>query len=197
MARKILIAGDSFAADWTVKYKNQGKGWPNLLAEKHDVKNIAQAGCGEYKIYKQLINENLDDFDCIIVSHTSAYRVHTMYHPIHNNDSLHSNADFIYSDIKEHSQSNKELNCVVEYYEKYFDTEYAQFVHSLICEKINQLCKDHPCVLHVTDSGWSDFYQFPDMLVLDYFKPKTNSINHYDQQSNIDIFQKVLEKINL
>ena len=100
MARKILIAGDSFAADWTVKYKNQGKGWPNLLAEKHDVKNIAQAGCGEYKIYKQLINENLDDFDCIIVSHTSAYRVHTMYHPIHNNDSLHSNADFIYSDIK-------------------------------------------------------------------------------------------------
>ena len=27
----ILICGDSFAADWTVKYA--GQGWPNLLAQ--------------------------------------------------------------------------------------------------------------------------------------------------------------------
>lgn len=195
--KTILICGDSFAADWTVKYHNRGKGWPNLLAEKYAVTNVAEAGCGEYKIYKQLISQDLDNFDCVIISHTSAYRLHTLHHPVHNQDLLHYNADFIYSDIKEHAKTHKQLDCVVEYYEKYFDTDYARFVHELICEKINQLCKDHGCVLHLTDSGWSDFYQFPDMLVLDYFKPKTNGINHYDQQNNIDIYQKVLEKINL
>ena len=49
---KILICGDSFAADWTVKYP--GQGWPNMLAEIHEVTNLAQAGCSEYKILKQL-----------------------------------------------------------------------------------------------------------------------------------------------
>jgi len=47
---KILICGDSFAADWTVKYP--GQGWPNMLAQQHEIVNLAQAGCSEYKIFK-------------------------------------------------------------------------------------------------------------------------------------------------
>ena len=51
MKKKILIAGDSFAADWTVKYK--GEGWVNTLCKDYDVTNVAQAGVSEYKIYNQ------------------------------------------------------------------------------------------------------------------------------------------------
>ena len=47
----ILIIGDSFAADWTVKYPTV-VGWPNLLAKNYNVVNLAQAGAGEYKIYQ-------------------------------------------------------------------------------------------------------------------------------------------------
>ena len=63
---KILICGDSFAADWTIKYPDK-KGWPNLLAEHHNVINLAQAGCGEYKILLQLLSVDFTQFDQIIV----------------------------------------------------------------------------------------------------------------------------------
>jgi hypothetical protein len=44
---KVLIVGDSFAADWTVKYPS-GKGWVNLLAEHHDVTNFEKV-CDELR----------------------------------------------------------------------------------------------------------------------------------------------------
>jgi hypothetical protein len=82
---KILVVGDSFAADWTVKYPC-GKGWVNLLAEHHDVTNLAQAGCCEYRILKQLKENYIaGHFDAVIVSHTSPYRLYTRKNPIQNN----------------------------------------------------------------------------------------------------------------
>ena len=92
--KKILIAGDSFAADWTVKHI--GGGWVNLLTKDFKVKNVAEAGVSEYKIYKQLLNQNLVDYDHIIVSHTSAYRIPIEEHPIHKDDILHNNCDLIF-----------------------------------------------------------------------------------------------------
>ena len=103
----ILIVGDSFAADWTVKYK--GIGWPNMLSKRHNVTNLAQAGCSEYKIYKQLLSVNLDDFDYIIASHTSPYRIYVTEHPVHSMDKLHNDCDLIYTDLKEHSKRDKKL----------------------------------------------------------------------------------------
>ena len=97
---KVLICGDSFAADWTVKYT--GKGWPNLIAENYTVTNLAQAGCSEYKIYLQLASANLDQYDAIIVSHTSPNRLPVEVHPVHSNDPLHKNSDLIYTDLKGH-----------------------------------------------------------------------------------------------
>ena len=70
---KILICGDSFAADWTIKTKTSG--WVNFLK---DTDIIAQAGVGEYKILKQLQSCNLELYNHIIVSHTSSYRIHTI-----------------------------------------------------------------------------------------------------------------------
>ena len=197
MAARILICGDSFAADWTVKYKDRGLGWPNLLAKDFQVKNLAQAGCGQYKIYNQLCNADLNDYDCIIISHTSAYRLHTAYHPVHSNDKLHCHADFIYNDIKEHSENCKDLICVTEYYKKYFDLDYAKFVHTLICEKINTMISHHQNVLHISNLNWKDFYQFQDMLILDHLVPVNNGMNHYNQETNNKIYQQVLNRINL
>jgi hypothetical protein len=91
---KILIAGDSFAADWKIKYN--GNGWVNMLSEDYEVTNIAQAGVSEYKIYQQLIKHDTTKYDKIIISHTSAYRIPVVKHPIHSKDILHSNCDLIY-----------------------------------------------------------------------------------------------------
>jgi isopropylmalate/homocitrate/citramalate synthase len=131
---KLLICGDSFAADWTVKYNDVG--WPNMLANDYKITNLAQAGCGEYKIYKQLVSVNLDEYDAIIVSHTSPTRIYINSHPVHAHDLLHKNSDLIYADIVEHAKSNKSLKPIVDYFENYFDLEYAMFVHTLLCEKI-------------------------------------------------------------
>ena len=46
MAEKfIALLGDSFVQEY-----NADPGWVDILAEKHLVNNVAQAGVGEYKI---------------------------------------------------------------------------------------------------------------------------------------------------
>jgi lysophospholipase L1-like esterase len=41
MKKTLLIAGDSFSADWTKKY--DGIGWVNMLENDFDVTNVSQA----------------------------------------------------------------------------------------------------------------------------------------------------------
>ena len=62
---KVLVVGDSFAADWSVKHKNS-VGWPNLLAKDFDVTNLAQAGVSEYKIYQQVLSVDTCQFDLVL-----------------------------------------------------------------------------------------------------------------------------------
>lgn len=148
---KILIAGDSFAADWTVKYP-EGKGWPNLLAEHHDVTNVAQAGVGEYKIYQQIKKQkNINLYDIVIISHTNPYRVHTRKHPIHHGDSLHGNADLSMSDIKYHatrikSLFNMSLWSANRFFQDHFDSEYQEEIHELLVNSIHARLKTTRCI---------------------------------------------------
>ena len=106
---KILICGDSFAADWSIKYPER-LGWCNWLSENHSVTNIAQAGAGEYKLLKQIQATDLNKFDAVIVSHASPNRLYCTAHPVHNNDVLHHNADLIYADIKDHAATNADAH---------------------------------------------------------------------------------------
>ena len=69
----ILLCGDSFVSDWSVKHKDQS-GWCNWLAKEHHVVNLAQAGVGEYKIMKQILSADLNKFDAVIISHGSPNR---------------------------------------------------------------------------------------------------------------------------
>ena len=139
---KILVIGDSFAADWTVKYPTQA-GWVNLLANKYDVTNLAQAGVSEYKILKQLQSVSINRFDLVIASHTSSSRVHTKQHPIHNDDLLHKNADLILSDILYHRNTvkgffNRALKAAVGYFKYHYDSEYQTDIYCLIRNNIKQ-----------------------------------------------------------
>ena len=193
----LLICGDSFAADWTVKYNDVG--WPNMLANDFKLTNLAQAGCSEYKIYKQLISANLIKYDAIIVSHTSPNRIYIKSHPVHANDLLHKNSDLIYTDIVEHAKSNKSLKPIVDYFENYFDLEYAMFVHKLLCEKIEKhLNTFKGPVIHVTGLPWDNLHCFNNMLSFEYLsKDHKGLINNYNQAGNEIIYKKIKQILDI
>lgn len=186
---KILITGDSFAADYTVKYKHH-VGWPNWLAQHHDVLNLAQAGCSEYKIYRQLLSVNLDNFDVIIVSHTSPYRLYVPKHPLHSDDALHKNCDIIYSDIK------GKCPPLEEYFEKYFDPKYAEFIHSMIGRQIKEILFGHTSLhlQHMEQNLPNKFDHVLDLSVV--WKIHSGLINHYNDTGNIKVYNLVSDKIN-
>ena len=187
----ILICGDSFAADWQVKYPDQ-QGWPNQLALQHRVINLAQAGCSEYKILLQLLSADLPSYDRIIVSHTSPYRLYVTEHPVHHRDPLHHNSDLIYTDLKEHSNTHTNLGPIIEYFERYADTDHMKFMHRLLCQHIDQLLTPYPTT-HITNLDWSNLYLFPNMLNFEgLFATNRGLMNHYNAEGNQHILDRIL-----
>jgi hypothetical protein len=192
---KILISGDSFAADWQ-NAKNVS-GWPNLLANDFDVLNIAQAGCSEYKIYKQLLSVDLSNFDGIVIAHTSPNRLYVRNHPVHSSSILHKNSDLIYTDIKEHASVDPNLLPIVDYFEKYFDIEYAEFVHTLICKEIDLMFSNFAGnVIHLTGFDWTNLYQFNELQVFSDLAIHDRGLaNHFDTEGNEKVYQTVKKLI--
>jgi len=188
---KILIAGDSFAADWSIKYP-EAHGWPNMLANEHEVTNVAEAGCGEYKIFQQLRKQELKDFDVVIVSHTSPYRIHTNFHPIHNQDKLHHNSDFIYEDCRAHG-----LTAIVEYFEKYYDLDYARYVHTQICRDLHMVVSTQSNEsIHITHGDWEGLFNFHKMLNFEELaKIEPGNTNHYSAGGNRLVFNMLKERL--
>jgi hypothetical protein len=200
---QVLIIGDSFAADWTIKYPH-GKGWPNLLAESHDVTNLAQAGVGEYKIYKQLNQiENLAAYKLVIVSHTSPYRVHTRRHPIHSTDVLHSKADLLINDIAFHaSRFYNFFNLAVwsshRFFQDHFDENYFDDIYCLLVTQIHKKLASTKCLviksficpaqLDVTPAELIDFSyvqtQYPGLH------------NHLNDIGNQKVYEAITSKIH-
>lgn len=137
----ILILGDSWSADWNIKYTDY-LGWPNIIAQKYAVTNIAQAGVSQYSILKQLDTIQPLDYDIIIISITSPYRVYTPQHPVHTSG-LHANSDLIYSDIDHHASKfpdNKRLHSALAYFEDHYDLDYADTIHhNMVDNCLNRL----------------------------------------------------------
>ena len=193
MSNRVLICGDSFAADWTVKYK--GHGWPNLLSQSFEVTNLARAGVCEYKIYNQLLSVDPSAFDVIIISHTSPFRLYVKEHPIHSHDSLHGQCDLIYSDLKDAVDTYKHVQPIVDYFEHYFDLDYAKFVHGLICEKIENYCQTflHKVIHLVT---FKDQYEFKNALsFVQLFETNRGRMNHFDDYGNQQVFETIAKTI--
>lgn len=185
--KKILISGDSFACEWS----DNLIGWPNLLATKFKVTNVAQAGCGEYKIYQQISSQSLKDFDKIIICHTSPFRIFCKSHPIHFKDPLHKNSDLIYSDVVENLKKNKDLYIIKDYFEKFFDIDYSKFIHKLICKEIVETTLKFP-VIHLSFFDYTDLYEFTDFVdCKDIFKKYRGNINHLNIEGNKQVFDKL------
>lgn len=202
--KTILILGDSLAADWSVKYKDY-KGWPNLLAEEYNVTNLAQAGVSEYKIYKQLesVQDKLDDYDIVIINHTSPFRVPTISHPLLEFDDVHSNADLIYSDISYHSAKlknffNKSLHAAKNFFDLHYDIEFFRKTSELYCKEIGNILKDKNVIT------LNELLSIDNSLYDDYYRKNTNSflnkhkglINHLTEEGNRLVFEKVKKVIN-
>lgn len=187
---KLLIAGDSFAADWSKKYPDQ-QGWPNHLAHHHQVDNRAQAGCSEYRILQQLRSADLKDYDIIIVSHTSPYRVYTDYHPLRHSDSLHHHCDLIYADVAHLAHNHKDYQAAQTWFEKFFSLEYANFCHTLVREKISLLLAEFRCIeiSHMPGLGPVDI-DFSELA-----SQHQGNVNHYDEHGNQTVCSILLKKI--
>lgn len=187
--KNILIVGDSFSADWSAKSQDY-PGWPSLLSAVNFVTNLSQAGCSEYKIWKQLESAKLSKFDVVLISHTSPFRLPVERHPKHINDIFHKNCDLIYSDIKD----CEELSCVTEYFEKYFDLEYAKFVHQLIVNhEIDYVTKNFSGkIIRITNLDSSHLVNSDEILNFEsIFQKQRGLVNHFNQQGNQIIFESI------
>lgn len=182
--QKILICGDSFAADWSSEYQEY-LGWPNLLATKMRVENRAQAGCSEYKIYRQ-IDQGVKGFDAVIVCHTSPYRIPVEKHPLHGTG-LHANSDLIYNDIQDR------LPFAAEFFERCFWPDHALFVHECTLEQEQRLLGDTRC-LHITMTKWDGLIHPRDFINFEkiFYKHK-GIINHLSQKGNSLVFERIME----
>lgn len=187
MKKSLLIAGDSFSADWTVKYK--GLGWVNLFNE-YQVTNLSQAGVSEYKIVKQLESVDIAMFDNIVVCHTSPYRIPVKEHPIHNKDILHQHCDLIYNDLNSVKKTNKLAQVAVDFFESLYDMDYALFVHDLI---IDRIVMQVPFAKHITffETQRTDIISFHDI-----FQEHRGLINHLNDEGNSLAYKRIQELLN-
>lgn len=188
MKKTLLIAGDSFSADWTKKSDNLG--WVNMLDYQYDVTNISQAGVSEYKIYLQLKSVDLSKFDKIIISHTSAYRIPIEEHPIHKGDSLHNNCDLIFSDVSEHLK-NPIMKTAYDFYTHIFHPEYFVFTNTLIFQEIKKLV---PNGLHITffDSFYDDSVNKLENIFLEH-RGYTNHLTDIGNRQVYELISKLLK----
>lgn len=189
----ILIAGDSFAAKWPFTRHS----WVDLLAHKHKVTNLAQAGCGEYKILKQIESIDLEKFDLIIVSHTSPSRVHTPNHPIHK-EGFHKNCDLLAKDIIErNSWFNSSLKAAQGYFKYHFDDEYQIDIYKLIRKKIYDIIENKPYIslTHVEISKELSI-ELNSIDFSDLWKKERGNINHYTLEGNKMIYDKIINHID-
>lgn len=177
-------------------------GWPNLLAQVHQVTNLAQAGVSEYRIYQQLQSvKDLTAFDVVIVAHTSPLRVPTRRHPMHYDDSLHKNADLIYSDIVYHASKlknffNRRLHAAREFYRYHYDDEFFEDTYWLFREKINTILADKKVITLAT------FKECParEKYVLDFtdlLNTQPGLINHYSEKGNRLVFDTINATVKL
>jgi hypothetical protein len=186
----LLICGDSFSADWRVEYPD-AYGWPNLLAKDYNVTNLSTAGSSEYRIWKNLKTQNLKNYDLVIVSHTSPYRLYVKTHPVHSQGKLHQNSDFIYTDVVNHG-----INVVADYFEHYYDLAYAIDIHQLIMMNIASICKNVRC-LHIKHI---DVNHPVDLNVVDFsliWKKHPGLINHYSENGNTEIYENIKNMLKL
>lgn len=194
----IALLGDSFAAE----YNADSPGWVDILAKKHSVNNVAQAGVGEYKILRQLrdIQNNNPQwkslYQCIIVAHTSPFRIHTPKHPLHSKG-FHKDCDLIYQDIKDRFDwFNESLSTAKNWFVHHFDDDYQISVYKLVRDEIKRIIGDVP-YLAIDHFGLSaNIASEQNRLDFsDFWLQNRGHINHYSIEGNQKVAKAVIDKV--
>lgn len=179
---KVLIAGDSFATRSSTIHDNVG--WATRIAQQHEVTNVAQAGVSEYKIIKQLHAQNLNEYDAIIVSHTSPNRVHVKHHPLHAESKTHYACDLIYRDLEESDSDHPTVKAGLAYFQHVFDPDYYLDIYCMMLSTCNHMTKHRP-TLHVTffnnnlDTPFEHF-----QCLYNVYRKHPGSVNHLNRIGN-------------
>lgn len=187
----IVIAGDSFAT----KSSTSILSWMELLEEEHQVTNLAQAGIGEYKIYKQLCSVDVNEFDLVIVSHTSPSRIHTTNHPIHKSG-LHKNCDLILTDLIEHFRPfNTSLHTAKNFFKYHYDEEYQIDIYNLLRRQINDMiCVPYISLSHVEIVNSLAIEQY-NINLSSLWADERGTINHYTEIGNRFVFKRIQDEL--
>ena len=186
---KLLICGDSFSYDHGYE-----QSWVTMIKDTAQVTNLSQCGCGEYKIYKQLMSVDLSKFDKIIVSHGSPNRIYiNQPHALRQTDT-HKHSDLLFTDVEEKKNKDNLARVAYEYFVNIFDVEYYAYVHNLICRDIDELTSAVP-TLHITHFDYSLLYDFNHKLVSfhDVWLKNKGNINHYNALGNNIVYNTIQE----
>lgn len=185
--KKIFVAGDSFAALWP----KTNRGWPNMLAEKYEITNVAEPGIGEYKIYQQIKNYDLNQFDLVIVSHTSPSRIHTKAHPIHKKG-FRKNCDLIYTDLEKRlCFPGSKLDVAKKWFEYFYDDSYQIEIYNLLREKIKSLIAVPYISLSHVDIVSKLTIESTHLDFSAVWNNHRGLINHYDEFGNRYVFETI------
>jgi len=188
---KILLAGDSFSAKWP----DGPSGWPELLRKEFNITNVSQAGVGEYKILKQIESQDIKKFDLVIVNHTSPFRVHTSK-PIHNSK-LHANCDLIFTDVESNLDIKNESTVTAYNWFKYhYDELYQKDIYDLLRKEIHRSITVPYLAIDHTDTSFKHSFEEPHIDFTNHWRFHRGLVNHYTEEGNKIVAQKIKEKIN-
>jgi hypothetical protein len=188
---KLLIAGDSFSAIWP----NGESGWPNLLTANFNVTNISQAGVGEYKIFKQLNSIDINNFDVVIVSHTSPSRIHTLNHPLHKTG-FHKDCDLIYTDLENRFDwFNKNLQASKNWFEYHYDDEYQIDIYQMIRRNIKSIIKKNYISITHTEISKNLSVESNNIDFSNLWHNNKGFVNHYNSFGNQQVYHTLKDRI--
>lgn len=187
---KILLAGDSFSAKWP----DSPSGWPELLKSEFKITNVSQAGVGEYKILQQLKNQNLYNFDLVIVNHTSPFRVHTT-NPIHTSK-LHSNCDLIFTDVEANFDTKDEkVITAFNWFKHHYDEQYQIDIYKLMREEIQRILNIPYLAIDHNPTSAEHAFEKNHLDFTAHWLANKGVVNHYTEDGNQHVAKIIKEKI--
>lgn len=186
--KKVLLAGDSFSADWGSSYE----WWKNL---PYEITNISQAGSSQYKILKRLSNIDISDYDAVIIFHTSPYRIYTELNKLHLNSPTHRESCYVINDVL--SNRGKMRSAMNKYIEYFYNDEYNLYCHTKVCDDIVSYASGYN-VLHCSGFDYSGIYNFSNMVsAQDLHNKHKGNVCHLNQTGNLYLRDRIYQHMTL
>ena len=184
--KKILIAGDSFSADWSSTYE-----WWKMLP--YEITNISQAGSSEFKILKRIQEHDLTPYDGVIVFHTSPYRLYTETNLLHKDSQTHSESCYVINDVL--SKRGPIKSAMNKYLEYFYNDEYNMYCHQKICNDIIEITKQKK-VLHCSGFNYDNICTIPNIITVDdLHREYKGSVCHLNQNGNRYLKERIYQNM--